>query len=73
MERVVVGGSSGRGLRGEEEEEFANGGGGERLSGCKRGLERDEDEEMEGVVGGDDDWERFGGRTFAPFVDLPME
>ncbi|RMY63792.1 hypothetical protein D0863_10284 [Hortaea werneckii] len=75
VEREVVGGSSGRGLR-EEEGEGDGGprsGGGERLSGCKRGLERDEDEEMEGVVGGDDDWERFGGRTFAPFVDLPME
>ncbi|KAI7429509.1 hypothetical protein KC368_g17098, partial [Hortaea werneckii] len=73
---VAAGGSSGRGLGREEEDGFASaagGGGVERLSGCKRGLERDEDEEMEGVVGGDDDWERFGGRTFAPFVDLPME
>lgn len=36
----------------------------------KRGLQRDEDEEMEGVEG--DDVERFGGRVFAPFVEMPL-
>ena len=35
----------------------------------KRGLERDEDEEMD--MDGDD-MERFGGRSFAPFVDQPL-
>ncbi|KAI6802285.1 hypothetical protein KC332_g14862 [Hortaea werneckii] len=66
VERVAEGGSR----TGMMEEGRASGE--ERSTGCKRGLERDEDEEMEGVAG-DDDWERFGGRTFAPFVDLPME
>ena len=37
---------------------------------AKRGLERDEDEDMEGVD--EDDLERFDGRTFAPFVDQPL-
>ncbi|KAI7670551.1 hypothetical protein D0864_03234 [Hortaea werneckii] len=69
----VVGGRSGREEEGNGFASAGGGGGGERLSGCKRGLERDEDEEMEGVGGGDDDWKRFGGRSFAPFVDLPME
>ena len=36
----------------------------------KRTLERDEDEDMGGMD--DDDMERFGGRSFAPFVDLPL-
>ena len=36
----------------------------------KRGLQRDEDEEMEGMD--EDDIERFGGRSFAPFVDQPL-
>lgn len=35
----------------------------------KRGLERDDDEEMD--MDGDD-VERFGGRSFAPFVDQPL-
>lgn len=35
----------------------------------KRGLERDEDEDMD--MDGDD-VERFGGRSFAPFVDQPL-
>lgn len=36
----------------------------------KRGLERDEDEDMEGMQV--DDMERFGGRTFTPFADMPL-
>ena len=36
----------------------------------KRSLERDDDEDMEGVD--EDDLERFGGRTFSPFVDQPL-
>ena len=43
---------------------FANG-----AAKPKRGLERDDDEEMDDG----DDAERFGGRTFAPFVDQPLE
>ena len=39
-------------------------------SKTKRGLQRDEDEDMEGVD--DDDVERFGGRTFAPFIDQTL-
>ncbi|KAK1036052.1 hypothetical protein LTS16_014038 [Friedmanniomyces endolithicus] len=36
----------------------------------KRSLQRDEDEDMEGMEGmTDDDVERFGGRSFAPFMD----
>lgn len=34
----------------------------------KRGLQRDDDEEMDGM-GEDDDAQRFAGRTFSPFVD----
>lgn len=39
---------------------------------AKRSLERDDDDddEMDGM--GDDDMERFGGRTFAPFIDQPL-
>lgn len=36
----------------------------------KRGLERDDDDMMEGADS--DDMERFGGRTFAPFADQPL-
>lgn len=36
----------------------------------KRSLQRDEDEDMNGVD--EDDAERFGGRTFAPFVDQEL-
>ena len=39
-------------------------------SKAKRSLERDEDEDMEGVD--EDDMERFGGRSFAPFMDHPL-
>ena len=39
-------------------------------SKAKRGLERDDDEDMDGVD--EDDMERFGSRTFAPFVDQPL-
>ncbi|KAK5175828.1 uncharacterized protein LTR77_000968 [Saxophila tyrrhenica] len=34
----------------------------------KRSLQRDEDEDIDGMGG--DDVERFGGRTFVPFVDV---
>lgn len=37
----------------------------------KRGLDRD-DEADEDMEVDDDDMERFGGRTFAPFVDMPL-
>jgi len=37
---------------------------------AKRSLQRDEDEDMDGMEG--DDVERFGGRTFAPFMDQPL-
>ena len=37
---------------------------------AKRGLERDEDDMMDGME--DDDRERFGGRTSAPFADQPL-
>ncbi|RMX96184.1 hypothetical protein D0867_13234 [Hortaea werneckii] len=72
-----VGGSCGGMMEEEEVEGGSSSGGGDGgrrgvTGGNKRGLERDEDEEMEGVWR-DDDRERFGGRTFAPFVDLPME
>ena len=36
----------------------------------KRSLQRDDDEDMNDVD--DDDLERFGGRTFAPFVDQEL-
>jgi len=37
---------------------------------AKRGLQRDDDDEMDGMEG--DDGARFGGRTFAPFADRPL-
>ncbi|KAK5722208.1 hypothetical protein LTR17_014311 [Elasticomyces elasticus] len=37
----------------------------------KRSLQRDEDEDMDGIQQ-NDDAERFGGRTFAPFMDQPL-
>lgn len=37
---------------------------------AKRSLQRDEDEDMNGVD--EDDLERFGGRNFSPFVDQPL-
>ncbi|KAK5121678.1 hypothetical protein LTR85_004850 [Meristemomyces frigidus] len=36
----------------------------------KRSLQRDDDEEMDGAT--EDDLERFGGRTFAPFMDQAL-
>ncbi|KAK3714295.1 hypothetical protein LTR37_007881 [Vermiconidia calcicola] len=36
----------------------------------KRSLQRDDDEDMEGID--EDDVERFGGRSFVPFVDEPL-
>ena len=48
----------------------ANGYGNHTAKG-KRSLQRDEDEEMDGMGG--DDWQRFSGRTFAPFMDQPLE
>lgn len=39
-------------------------------SKAKRSLQRDEDEDMNGVD--DDDAERFDGRTFAPYVDQEL-
>lgn len=42
----------------------------DRRGSTKRGLERDEDEEMGGQH--DDDEERFGGRSFVPFSDQAL-
>jgi len=41
-----------------------------RVTKHKRGLQVDEDQDMGGMD--QDDLERFGGRTFAPFVDRPL-
>lgn len=61
----------GQASNGAENGVFANGGGGAvqapTPTNNKRSLERDEDDMMEGVD--EDDVERFGGRTFAPFQD----
>jgi serine/threonine/tyrosine-interacting protein len=39
----------------------------------KRVLERDDDDEDENMDGmQEDDLERFGGRTFTPFMDAPL-
>lgn len=38
----------------------------------KRGLERDEDDDEDMDAMRDDDFQRFGGRTFTPFMDAPL-
>ncbi|KAK3669307.1 hypothetical protein LTR78_010806 [Recurvomyces mirabilis] len=43
---------------------------GPQNASTKRGLQRDEDEDMDGID--EDDLERFGGRTFAPFTDQTL-
>ncbi|KAF2771867.1 hypothetical protein EJ03DRAFT_325120 [Teratosphaeria nubilosa] len=55
----------------QQQQAMPNGAVGLLHQSCKRGLSRDdEDDAMDGME--DDDNERFGGRSFAPFADQPM-